>query len=867
MIYMAKEIIGLDKNEVLRSKEKYGDNSLEKEKTKSFIRKFLENLNDPIIKVLITALIIEIVFTFGNCNFFEVFGIMAAILIATVVSTVSEFGSERAFLKMQQESLEGIVRVLRDGKIIEIPSAELVVGDIVYLFAGERIQADGILISGSLKVDQSALNGESHEVLKKCGGNFNEWSLDNQNQVFRGSDVVSGEAVMQVSRVGAKTFYGMVAKDVQSETRESPLKLRLASFAAEISKLGYIMAFIVAITYIFNTFISDNGFVPEKIIHSFKDIPFLISTLTHALTLMITVIVVAAPEGLPMMITVVLSANMNKMMRDGVLVKKLVGIETAGSMNILFTDKTGTLTTGKLECERIISEDGIYKNISSLKKNKEVFEYLSICARYNSDSIITDGKVIGGNGTDRAVCEFFKNESVKPIIIKEKIQFNSERKYAAVKFASGDIIIKGAPEIILSKAEYSLKDNGEYKKLDKSKFELEYLKEAKDGNRVIAVALKKDGGPIVLVSLIVLKDKLRRGVKDSVLGVKKAGVQVVMLTGDGRETARKIAEECGIINGSENEIVMTSSELEKMSDEEVARILPNLRVLARALPQDKMRLVKISQELDLVVGMTGDGINDAPSLKLADVGFAMGSGADIAKSAGDVIIIDNSFFAINRTILYGRTIFKSIRKFITFQLIMNLAACGVSLVGQFMGIDSPITIIQMLWVNIIMDTLGGLAFAGEPPLDYYMKEKPKRRCEPIMSGEMLHHIFFTGIYTLGLCILFLCSNIVRPYFRESPQDVYYMSAFYALFIFSGIFNCFGARCDRMSILSNIGKNKAFVIIMLLISIIQILIIYFGGAVFRTAPLMLKELLCVIILAFTVVPFEFIRRVFFKLRKH
>ena len=865
---MAKKIIGLNSEAVLRSKEKHGDNSLQREKTKSFVKKFFENLNDPIIKVLITALLIEIVFTFGKCNLFEIFGIVAAILIATTVSTVSEFGSERAFRKMQAESLESTVKVMRDNKIIEIQSYELVVGDILYLSAGERIQADGIILKGAVRVDQSALNGESREVLKECGENKGEWSLENKNQVFRGSNVISGEAVIQIMRVGASTFYGMVAKDVQAETRESPLKARLAKFASQVSKIGYVMAAIVAMTYLFNTFVSDNGFIGAEILKSLKDVPFLISTLTHALTLMITVIVVAAPEGLPMMITVVLSANMKKMMKDGVLVKKLVGIETAGSMNILFTDKTGTLTTGKLECEKIISASGDYKNITALKKNNAVYKYMGLCARYNSDSIYSDGEIIGGNGTDKALGEFFKNEKVSVVSIKEKIQFSSERKYSAIKLDDGVIIIKGAPEIVFSKVKYSLADKGELISFDKSRFMTEYLNEAAHGNRGIAVAYKRsDSTDFVFVSLVILKDKLRKGVKESVRTVKRAGIQVVMLTGDNPETAGKIAEECGIMSGSREEVVLTSADLSLMSDEDVAKILPNLRVVARAMPQDKTRLVKISQSLDFVVGMTGDGINDAPSLKLADVGFSMGSGTDIAKSAGDVVLLDNSFYSISRTILYGRTIFKSIRKFIVFQLIMNLAACGVSLVGQFMGIDSPITIIQMLWVNIIMDTLGGLAFAGEPPLEEYMKEKPKKRSESILSREMINQILFTGLYTLGICIAFLCSDIFRARFRITSGNVCYMSAFYALFIFSGIFNCFGARTERLWLLSNIRRNKPFAFIMAFISIIQICMIYYGGRIFRTVPLLASEFLTVILIAFSVIPFEFIRKVFYKLKKH
>ena len=853
---------GLTLQEAERSKSEHGTNALAREKTKGFFKRFVENLNDPIIKVLLFALVIELVFTFGNCNLFEVVGIVLAILIATFVSTLSEIGSEKAFLKMQADG-NTFVRVIRDGVLTELSADELVVGDIVFLSAGERIQADGVLIDGEVKVDQSALNGESIEVSKRVQNKPVSTELSDEGTVFRGSIIVGGSAVMRVCRVGASTFYGIVAKDVQTETRDSPLKIRLAGFAKQISRLGYFMAAIVAITYLFNTFVSDNGFIIEKIAASFRNIPFLISTLTHALTLMITVVVVAAPEGLPMMITVVLSANMKRMVKDGVLVKKLVGIETAGSLNILFTDKTGTLTTGKAECDRIVTVDGAYKSIANLKKYPIIFDLILKTATLNNDATISAGKIVGGNGTDRALLAYFKNEKVESVPIKDSLPFTSERKLSRVTIEKGITLTKGAPEVILEGTKLAMNSDGETVPLDIGRVREEYKRAAEEGNRVIAMSFSRsvDEGEIFL-ALVILKDKVRRGVKEAVKEVRKAGVQVVMLTGDGRDTAASIAAECGILDIGGKGVIITSSELAGMSDGEVKELLPNLRVLARALPQDKTRLVRLSQEMNLVVGMTGDGINDAPSLKLCDVGFAMGSGAEIAKSAGDVILIDDSFFSINKTILYGRTIFKSIRKFITFQLIMNITACGVSLVGQFLGIDSPITIIQMLWVNIIMDTLGGLAFSGEPPLDYYMKEKPKRRDEGILSSAMLNQIFLTGAYTLFVCILFLRSAVIRSAFSDEAS---YMSAFYALFIFAGIFNCFGSRCERMWIFRGISKNKPFVFIMMLISVIQIIMIYFGGSLFRTVPLSASELLLVILIAASVIPFETVRRIICKLK--
>ena len=451
--------------------------------------------------------------------------------------------------------------------------------------------------------------------------------------------------------------------------------------------------------------------------------------------------------------------------------------------------------------------------------------------------------------------------------VKKKKGFDSADKYSSVTLDNGITYIKGAAEVILGASNYVYNEYGERASFDLSLIQAEYVKATERGERVIAFATSEDGrlSGLTFVALVVLKDKLRGDVREAVSQLTGAGIQVVMLTGDGIETAVAIAEECGIYRRSKAQMAITSRELSALGDEEVKAILPSLRVVARALPTDKSRLVRLSQELNLVVGMTGDGINDAPSLKLADVGFAMGSGTDVAKGAGDVVILDDSITSVAKTTLYGRTIFKSIRKFITFQLIMNLAACGTSLLGQFIGIDNPITIIQMLWINIIMDTLGALAFAAEPPLDYYMKEPPKRRDEPILSFDMIKHIGALGLYTLTLCVLFLQLDVFRGYYRAEYDSLKFLTAFYALFIFAGIFNCFLARCERLNIFSNIGKNKPFIFIMLAISLIQILMIYFGGELFRTTPLSAKELFTVIALASTTLVFDILSRVVMRLK--
>ncbi len=859
---MNSKITGLKEEEVIESRRAYGSNALERVRKKSLIRRFIDNLSDPIIKILMIALALEVIFTLGNCNLLEVFGIVAAILIATLVSTFSEYGSEVAFERFEREGRGTYLRALRSGKLSEISPDDVVVGDILAISRGELIHADGKIIEGEITVDQSALNGENIEVHKapSLGGGL---ELSDSSSLFRGSVVTSGDGYMRVERVGNKTYYGIVAKDVQTETRESPLRIRLEKLAGVISKIGYLVALLVGLSYLFSVFLVDNGFVIDNIRASFKDARFVFSTLLHALTLMITVVVVAVPEGLPMMITVVLTANMRRMIRDKILVKKLVGIETSGSLNILFTDKTGTLTKGTLSVDRIITDTDVYRSRRAFHKSDSIYDTLLASSFYNTACAVTpDGEIIGGNSTDRALAAFFLGDKPEKRTIREKRDFSSERKHSSVTFEDGKTLIKGAPEIIMSMVNSVMNKRGESIISDLKRIRSEYLLAVSRGERVIAIAEGSVKGGFTLVCLVVLKDKLRDGVKGAVSRVKDAGVKIVMVTGDNKDTAVSIAEDCGIFSRVSGDVAVTSDELALMSDDEVKGILPRIAVVSRALPQDKTRLVRLAQELDLVVGMTGDGINDAPSLKLADVGFSMGSGTDIAKSAGDIVILDDSFNAICKSILYGRTIFKSIKKFITFQLIMNLAACGITLLGRFIGVDTPITIIQMLWVNIIMDTLGGIAFSGEAPMDYYMKEKPKKRDEPILSSDVVKKVLLNGGFTLLLLVLFLGHGFFRAVFPDSAR---HLTAFYALFIFAGLFNCLCARSDRLFIFHGILKNRLFLLILSFIALVQIMIIYFGGTIFRSTPLRGNELLIILLIALTVLIFDVARRFFEKLK--
>ena len=339
--------------------------------------------------------------------------------------------------------------------------------------------------------------------------------------------------------------------------------------------------------------------------------------------------------------------------------------------------------------------------------------------------------------------------------------------------------------------------------------------------------------------------------------INDAHIQTVMITGDNKETALNIAKEVGLYK--DNDVILTSDELNNLSDIEIKNILPKLKVVARALPQDKSRLVKIASSLGLVVGMTGDGVNDAPALKKADIGFAMGSGTEVAKEASDIVILDDNIKSIAAAILYGRTIFKSIRKFIIFQLTVNICAVTLSIIGPFIGVDTPVTVIQMLWVNMVMDTLAGIAFSYEPPLLEYMKELPKKKDEPILNKYMIHEILFTGAYSSILCIFFLKSSFIHQFFRNGVNDEYFMTAFFGLFIFISIFNAFNARTVRINLLANIIKNKVFLLTILFITIVQLILIYFGGELFRTAGLTISELEIMILIAATVIPVDWLRK--------
>lgn len=858
------QLHGLKDVEVEVQRKKYGSNSLTEMKKKGFLSLLLESLGDPIIKILLVALAIKVVFLFQSFDWFETLGILIAIFLASFISSISEYGSEEAFKKLQEENEKMKVKVRRNNTVKEIKIDEVVVGDLVLLESGDGIPADGYLVEGKISVDESRLNGESKEQKKLAAKVENA-----QSSLLRGAVVYEGVGLMLVTKVGDATIYGSLAKEVQEKEPMSPLKYRLRGLAKTISKIGYVGAFLVTFSYLFSVLIMENNFEIAKIMATITNFPVMMDHLIYALTLSVTIIVVAVPEGLPMMITLVLSSNMKRMLKSNVLVRKLVGIETTGSLNILFTDKTGTLTKGKLEVLEMISgELTHYSKSSQLSKNNKYLEIVKKCTLWNNKSILSEGKVLGGNSTDRALINFFHEKYPNPYKILAEQPFDSNLKYSSLTVLENNLTrtyIKGASEKLLPKCHRFLTQNGEEKPfLTKKNIESEINRLTKTGCRVLSMAYshEKELNSLVFVGLIAIKDDLRPEAKEGVSLIQNAGIQVVMITGDAKETATAIAKEVGIIKSSDD-LVLTSDELHSYSEYDLEQLLPRLKVIARALPQDKSKLVKVAEQKDLIVGMTGDGVNDAPALKKANVGFAMGSGTEVSKEASDIVILDDNILSISQAILYGRTIFKSIRKFIIYQLTCNFCALFLSIIGPFIGINTPITIIQMLWINMIMDTFAGLAFSFEPALKETMTESPKKKNEPIMNKYMYSEIIFTGLYSALLCLFFLKSPWISSLIRPDDQNKYLMTAYFALFIFIGIGNAFNARTHRLNLFAHLKENIVFIFIVLFIASVQLILIYKGGVVFRTFGLTPFELTFVIFLAFTVIPIDFLRKIILK----
>lgn len=848
---------GLNEEQVKKSRDLHGSNILTQIPPDPLWKKFLNGFKDPMIMILLVALIVQLVLFFlGQSEWFEAAGIFTAIVIANGVSSISESKQEgKASALKAEEAAKETAKVIRDGKLIEIHISDIVVGDIVYLQSGDKLPADGEITDGIINVDQAALNGETEEAEKKPadGNSYNIKDLLNKHYAYRGTVVCGGEAYMEVKVVGDNTLFGHLALEVQEETRATPLQVKLKKLAKQISTFGYVGAIAIVVGILSRAIIT--GSAPTGV---YDWIKFLMNTITVA----VTIIVCAVPEGLPMLTSILLSFQSLKMTKDNVLVRKINGIETAGSLSLLFSDKTGTITEGRLSVvEMATGNVEIFKKLSQLPP--PLSEDVVIGIGINNSAVVSDGSVIGGNSTDRALMSFL-NEADAASMSKEEVRnfnaFDSSKKISTVTLehdGKNITYIKGAPEKIIEKCTKYIDENGTEKDLVEKNYLKSYIdSQAGRSMRLLAVA-KAEGNScdenLTLICVLSIRDNVRKEAADAIKEVANAGIQVVMVTGDRKETAVAIAKDAGLITSSDD-VALTSAEMAEKSDDELKKILPRLRVVARALPTDKSRLVRIAQELNMVVGMTGDGVNDSPALKKADVGFAMGSGTEVAKEAGDITILDDNFSSIKKAILYGRTIFKSVRKFLIFQLTVNIAAVLTCFIGPLLGETVVLTVVQLLLVNLVMDTLAAIAFGSEPALDEYMQEKPIPRSASIINREMFIEIIISALYITAVCT----SILFVPFINNLIGDVD-KSAVFATFMMAITFNGFNARTSHINPFEGIGRNKNFLWVMASIFILQFLFVTFGGSVLSVEPLSISAWLICMFMAFLIIPIDMIRK--------
>lgn len=875
---------GLTDKQVEESRSKFGSNEIPDSEPTTFWEEFKETFSDPMIKILLAiAALMIVMFFFGYAEIYEPLGTIVAVLIVATVSAKTGVASDTKYRELKDNTEKDKCKVHRNGVITVVDVDDVVVGDKVLLQSGDKIPADGVLIDGALRVDNSALNGEAEECKKTAASEDFQLEDDitgdtfvDAHSLFRGAVIFDGEGILDVRKVGLKTMMGKMAEEMQEDEPDSPLKVKLAKLAKQISTFGYIGAVLIAVLYLVY-FVMQAGGVSQYFAMGIEPV---VKDVVRALSLAIVIIVCAVPEGLPLMISLVLMQNTSKMLDHNVLVRKAEGIETAGSLNILFSDKTGTITKGMLEVVDFFTGDGNSIDIAQLSKHSKVKGLVDLAIGKNTQSMFdASHKVIGGNATDQALMKFLGEETFKTLEnsseykITKQQSFNSANKFSQARIDStGKTFYKGAPEKLLANAVKYLDADGNICTMDNAVLNRKIDELAAKAMRVLAFGYsEKDmvensiNDDIVIIGLVGIRDDVRPEAKEAIREVQGAGIQVVMITGDRLETAVAIAKDAGLLKGGSDR-ALSSAQLNEMSDEEVKKIIPNIRVIARALPTDKSRMVRLCQEMNLVVGMTGDGVNDSPALKRADVGFAMGSGTEAAKEAGKIVILDDNFKSIKDAILYGRTIYHNILKFCKFQLVINVAAVVVSAIAPFFGVDEPLKVTHLLFVNLVMDGLGAMMLGNEPAKEEYMAEAPRKRDESIVSKKMMGQILTMGIWLTVVSFIYLKVPFFVNLFANEEQ---HLTGYFVLFIVAALFNGFNVRDDGFAIFAGLNENKDFIKVFLIIIIVQALLVNAAivplapfqwiGEMFSCVPFGIKGWIAVVLLACTMIPADMVRK--------
>lgn len=875
---------GLTDSQVEESRKKHGSNVIPDSEPATFWGEFKESFKDPIIRLLLAITFLMIVmYFFGYTQIYEPLGIVVAVIIVAIVNAKTGVASDSKYRELKGNSEKDKCKVYRNGMITVIDVDDVVVGDKVLLQSGDKVPADGLLVSGNLKVNNAALNGEAEECLKtEADENFQfpeEITGDtfvDKHSIFRGAVIFDGEGVIEVRKVGLKTMMGKMAEEMQEDELDTPLKVKLKKLADQISMFGYIAAVVMAVVYLVHYVVvagGINGFLGQGI-------DIILNQVMQAVLLSILIVVCAVPEGLPLMISIVLMQNTSRMLKHNVLVRKAQGIETAGSLNILFSDKTGTITKGSLEVVDFFLGDSNSIALNELSKHSKIKGLVDLAIGKNTLSMYDAAhKVIGGNATDQAMMKFIGEETY--IALKESSEyevskyqsFNSSNKFSQARIDSlGKTFYKGAPERLLAKATKYIDENGKTHDIDIDVLNRKIDELAAKAMRVLAFGYSEKelvedeiNDDLVIIGFVGVRDDVRLEAKQAIAEVLNAGIQVIMITGDRLETAIAIAKDAGLLKENTDK-ALSSAQLAQMTDDEIKEIIPKIRVIARALPTDKSRMVRLCQEMNLVVGMTGDGVNDSPALKRADVGFAMGSGTEAAKEAGDIVILDDNFNSIKNAILYGRTIYHNILKFCKFQLTINVTAVLVSAIAPFFGVEEPLKITHLLFVNLVMDSLGAMMLGNEPAMDKYMTEKPRRRDESIVSPNMTGQILIMAVWLTIISLVYLKHPFFISLFENDAQR---MTGYFVLFIISALFNGFNVRDDGFGIFKGLDENKDFLKVFFTIILVQAVIVNtplvpvevfkWIGQMFSCEPFGIVGWVAVVLLGATMIPVDLVRK--------
>ena len=875
------KFVGLTKAQVAASRKKYGANIIPGVKRKTAWQFLLDVFRDKINLILLGLLVVFLVLAmFGAGGYLEPIGIGVVLLFVGVIGTATKLRAQKYSIDLKNKTAVRYAIVVRDGKIRRINTDDIVVGDVVFLQSGETIPADGYIIHGAIHVNNSVLNGESEECLKEPTPRFEynpraHITADDyvgRDLLFSGTTVQSGECYMVVGKIGVHTENAKTLLAMRNiDEVKTDLDIKLDKLATRIGQFGYIGGAIVACVLLMDSIAAAGG------LHAFWATGWMnvLRQILDAMIVALTIVVAAVPEGLPFIITMIISQNARNMIRHNVLAKNTHKIPEAGNIQILCTDKTGTLTYGNLIPITNYLGDGSQVDFNSVLP---VSRFIVANILFNTGAAWDDtGKIVGGTSTQRALLSGLDKDSklvrtvLREIKTLDKIPFDSANKFSAVRVVRRQdekqfVLYMGAPEMILEHVSKYIDVNGVAHKINKSAVATIIRDNARQAKRMVAMAYgigktldAKLPNNLNLISLVAIRDDVRREVPSAVARMHNAGIHVIMMTGDNLDTARAIGVDSGIVE-TEDDVVLTARELDAMTDADIKKNLYKIKVVARAVPRTKLRLVKIAQEMNLCIGMCGDGTNDAPALRRADVGFAMGSGTDVCKEAGDIIITDDNFVSIADAVLFGRTFLNNITKFLMFQMPINIMLVILSLVYPIVYVVPAFVAVQILVINIVMDSLNSLAFGAEPAKPEYMNVSPQPKGASLFAGGVGGRIFAACV-EFGLIFGLLFVPCVQHIFGDN--DAVNLTARFALIMLIAAFNGFNVRADDVHLLRGVRKNPAFLLIAAVIVCGTVAIVQFGGAVFQVVPLTLAQWCVLFVLAFMIIPMDLIRKLFVK----